>query len=260
MKKSHLWGAALILTFGGLNQSLAAMDPADLSSEPTTLIGPGPSALIETPLTTPTTLAPEPLAPPVGPVIEGVNFDDNATNTGGSVFIPPDPIGAVGPNHLVSIVNVSIEWHTKAGVQQNSQGLGLDTAANVVGSFFAPLAPVNALFDPKVIYDQHAGRFVVVALERQDITRGDPVDTSRILLAVSDDSDPNGTWFFHAINSKINLGGLDRWADYPGFSVDEEAAELIDAAACMLVWKLISSNTIPASASVSVLNATPIAR
>ncbi|MEA2080958.1 MAG: hypothetical protein U9P00_14105 [Pseudomonadota bacterium] len=82
---------------------------------------------------------------------------------------------------------------------------------------------LNTLFDPKVIYDQHAGRFVVVALERQDVTNGDPADTSRILLAVSDDSDPNGTWFFHAINSKTNLGGLDRWADYPGFSVDEEA-------------------------------------
>ncbi len=88
-----------------------------------------------------------------------------------------------------------------------------------VGSFFAPLAPVNRLFDPKAIYDQYAGRFLVVALERQD----PPSNTSRILLAVSDDSDPNGSWYFHAINSKININGNDTWADYPGFAVDEEA-------------------------------------
>jgi len=124
----------------------------------------------------------------------------------------------VGPDHLVSIVNASIEWHTKAGVQQNSQGLGLGASGAAVGSFFEPLAPANALFDPKVIYDQHAGRFIVVALERQDAPA-----TSRILLAVSDDSDPNGTWFFHSINSLITIGLQDYWADYPGFSVDEEA-------------------------------------
>ena len=37
--------------------------------------------------------------------------------------IPPDPHGAAGPSHLVSVVNTSIEWHTKAGVQQSSQSL-----------------------------------------------------------------------------------------------------------------------------------------
>jgi hypothetical protein len=223
MNKSRLFGVTLVLAFGSLNQSLWAVEPVDLSLEPPMLIGPGPSVDSTALPAAPTPTVPEPLAPPVGPTIEGLNFDDNATNTGGSIFIPPDPIGAVGPDHLVSIVNASIEWHTKAGVEQNSQGIGRGVSGTAVDSFFAPLAPVNSLFDPKVIYDQHAGRFVVVALELQDVTRGDSTDTSRILLAVSDDSDPNGTWYFHAINSKINLGGLDRWADYPGFSVDEEA-------------------------------------
>ena len=46
---------------------------------------------------------------------------------------------------------------------------------------------------------------------------------SRILVAVSDDSDPNGTWYFTAINSKTTIGGSDGWADYPGLAVDEEA-------------------------------------
>ena len=223
MKKSRLLSATLLMIFGGLNQSLWAVEPTELTMEPPVPIGPGPSMRSDMPLGPPTTPAPDPLAPPAGSLFEGININDDATNTGGFLFIPPDPIGAAGPNHLVSIVNTSIEWHTKAGALQNSQGIGLGPFATAVGSFFEPLAPANALFDPKVIYDQHAGRFVVVALERQDVTNGDPADTSRILLAVSDDSDPNGTWFFHAINSNINLGGVDRWADYPGFSVDEEA-------------------------------------
>ena len=148
MKKSYLLCAALMLPFVGVNQSLAAVVPADLSMEPPTMIGPGPSMPGGTALETPTI---DPLAPPAGSLFEGINFNDNATNTGGFLFIPPDPIGAVGPNHLVSIVNTSIEWHTKAGVQQNSQGIGLGPFSTAAGSFFQPLAPANALFDPKVI-------------------------------------------------------------------------------------------------------------
>lgn len=155
-------------------------------------------------------LEPEPNIAWSGSTFEGPNFDTNITNTSGSAFIPPDPIGAAGPSHLVCVVNVSIEWHLKDGTQQNSESLE---------DFFTSLGPVDVkLFDPKVIYDQHSGRFVVVTLERSDTAV-----TSRILLAVSATSDPNGTWHFHAIDSKINISGTDYWADYPGFAVDEEA-------------------------------------
>ncbi len=33
----------------------------------------------------------------------------------------------------------------------------------------------------------------------------DLFDMSRIMLAVSDDSDPNGVWYFHSINSMVNV-------------------------------------------------------
>lgn len=162
----------------------------------------------------------EPDAPAVVTSIEGINFDEGATNSG-FYNIPPDPHGAVGPGHVVSVVNTSIEWHTKAGVQENSQKLGSSSGTGT--KFFAPLSPVNGLFDPKVIYDQVSGRFVVVALERRDTARGDAVNSSRILVAVSDDSNPNGTWYYLAIEGKINIGGTDSWADYPGLAIDEEA-------------------------------------
>ena len=154
-----------------------------------------------------------PYVPGLGTSIEGLDFDDNGAETG-FVFIPPDTIGAAGPGHVVEVVNVMIEWHTKAGVLEFSDALA---------DFFLPLAPLTFTFDPKVIYDQHAGRFLVVTLERTDTFFGDAADTSRILLAVSDDSDPNGTWYFHSIDASTMIGGIPHWADYPGFAVDEEA-------------------------------------
>lgn len=162
----------------------------------------------------------QPDAPELETSVEGIDFDADRGLTG--VYqIPPDPIGAAGPAHVVSVVNSSIQWFTKGGTLQNSQRLGSDGTTHV-GSFFEVLAPVNRLYDPKVIYDQFAGRFLVVALERQDDRLGDPVDSSRILLAVSDDSDPNGSWYFLAINSRVRIGLDYTWADYPGFAIDEE--------------------------------------
>lgn len=159
-----------------------------------------------------------PDAPPLGTSIEGINFNEDASTTG-YYHIPPDPIGAAGPNHVVSVVNTTIEWFTKAGATQNTQRLGKNSGGSIAGSFFESLTPLTGTFDPKVIYDQFEGRFLVVTLEKT--TSSDT--TSRILLAVSDDDDPNGSWYYHAINSKMTIDGKTNWADYPGFAVDEEA-------------------------------------
>jgi hypothetical protein len=157
---------------------------------------------------------PAPLAPPAMTTTFGsTNFDDNGTNTGFS-FIPADPIGASGPNHVVDVVNVTLRFHTKAGVQTFNSSLK---------NFFAPLAPPTFTFDPKVIFDQYAGRFVVITLEQEDDGAGGSPETSRILVAVSDDADPAGTWYQFDINSKTLIAGNDTWADYPGFAIDEEA-------------------------------------
>lgn len=164
---------------------------------------------------------PGPRAPPLINSFDGINFEEDGDNTD-FLHIPPDPIGAAGPNHLVSVVNTSIEWYTKDGTLENSQRLGKN-ASTAAGSFFASVAPINGTFDPKVIYDQYNSRFLVVTLERQDFGSGNPSNTSRILVAVSDDSDPNGTWHFSAINAKLNISGVDCWADYPGFAVDANA-------------------------------------
>ena len=150
--------------------------------------------------------------PPLTFTFPGFNFDDNNT-VAGSYYIPPDPHGAAGPFHVVNVGNVMIQWFTNTGVMQNHQSLN---------NFFSPLGPPLSTnsFDPKVIYDQYDERFVVVSLERLD-TGG--VEDSYILVAVSTSPDPNSGWFYLAIPSKVNIGGTDTWADYPGIAVDDKA-------------------------------------
>jgi hypothetical protein len=150
--------------------------------------------------------------PSLATTFGAANYETNL-DTNNTFYIPPDPHGAVGPNHVLNVVNVTIEWYSKQGQQQQSLALQ---------DFFEPLGAVNYLFDPKVIFDEHAGRFVVVALERTDVQFGDATDSSRILVAVSDDSNPNGGWRYQAINSKLVIDGLNRWVDHPGLAVDEE--------------------------------------
>ena len=122
--------------------------------------------------------------------------------------IPPDPIGAAGPSHLVNVVNTNIAFYQKNGL--------LDSAVTL-SSFFAGLAPLTSTFDPKVLYDTVEERFVVISLEATSA----PL-TSRILIAVSDDSNPNGTWHQTAVNSLVSISG-NTFADYPGLAVDEDA-------------------------------------
>ncbi len=164
---------------------------------------------------------PIPLTPPLlGPAIECNNFETSTGYTGGFLFIPPDPHVAVGPTHIINITNVIIQWRPKVGTADPPQ------YENSLMGFFG--APAGILagdfgFDPKVIYDQYSGRFVVVFLQQWEPAAGDPAEESRILVAVSMTSDPNLGWYTYVINSKINIAGLDHWADYPGLGVDDKA-------------------------------------
>ena len=144
-------------------------------------------------------------------VIDAADTQTNIDNTG-SLFIPADPHGAAGPTHVVNVVNTSIEIYQKDGTFVSSQSLQ---------NFFSAVTPANFTFDPKVIYDQFEDRFVVVTLERVD-TGVPATSTSAVLVAVSDDSNPVGTWYTTRIDVTENIGGVISWLDYPGFSVDEE--------------------------------------
>ncbi len=127
-----------------------------------------------------------------------------------TVWNPPDPSLAVGPDHVVVTVNMAIAFYDKQGNEQFSALL--DSTGSP--GFFEDIGGGDFTFDPKCFYDPHAERFLVLALEYYN-------DESWITIAVSDDSDPNGVWYKYRTWSVISDGGDTYWVDYPGLGFDD---------------------------------------
>ncbi len=161
-------------------------------------------------------------APRVKKAFLGMNFDDNRDENDGFAFIPPDPIGAAGHSRVIAVVNTMIESRNKGGALKWRTSLQ---------NFFSDAGPTTFTFDPKIVYDPYEDRFVVVTLEQvQGTSSAGPDNESRIFLAVSRSGNPKTPtardWYYLSIDAKLTniVGfGLDFWADYPGFEVDEEA-------------------------------------
>lgn len=127
-------------------------------------------------------------------------------------WTPPDPDIAVGPNHVVQIVNSAVAFFDKrTGQRLFQQDLGR------IG-FFGSVGAGDFVYDPKAFYDQGAGRFVIVVLDL-DTNR----NLSHFLFAISDDNNPNGTWYKYRIDAKATIDNAEYWLDYPGFGYNKDA-------------------------------------
>lgn len=219
--RSNLLGLALLAALA----CLANAQPLRLPNPPRLSSGAEASLLLQrSPIVLPVAGAAEldppalPLAPlAVTRVIESFKFDDNI-RWNELLFIPPDPIGAAGPNHLLAVVNSMVELRTKAGALVWRQSL-----ERFFGAQDTPWPDVP--YDPKVVYDHYANRFLVVALD------SDFSSKSRILVAVSRDATPTGPgaahWVVRKIDAVTNIGGERSFADYTGFEVDEDAVYMV---------------------------------
>jgi hypothetical protein len=127
--------------------------------------------------------------------------------------LPPDPIVAVGPNHLVAAVN------SKFGIYSKSGSLLFQTQANSWFSNVLPnIATLGGAFDPKVIYDPAAGRWILAYLATDDKTE------SWVLLSVSNTSDPTGGWCNIPLRGDRNGNTPSgNWSDYEGLGLDNQA-------------------------------------
>ena len=130
------------------------------------------------------------------------------TNTG---WAPPDPHMAAGPIRLVAIVNGGIAFFEKSGT------LFFQDEIEDSYGFWGSVGATNFVFGPEVIFDPHANRFMAMACERGSS------GGSYFLLAVSDDSDPAGTWYKYRINATSLCGDS---IDSPNLAVDNEAVYL----------------------------------
>lgn len=127
-------------------------------------------------------------------------------------FHPPDPVLAVGPSHVVLVVNSTWAAYDKT------------TGATVAGPFelsdwFESKIPGDFVFDPKVVYDVLEGRFVLVALFA-DFT----AKKSAWVVSVSKTSEATGEWWLYSFDATLDGSTKSsNWADYPGLGVDKVA-------------------------------------
>ena len=128
-----------------------------------------------------------------------------------SPWRPPDPSIAVGPDHIVTVVNMEIAWFLKDGTMEFQQRL--DSSGDP--GFLEDIGAGDFTFDPKCFYDPFVERFVVLALEVYRDT-----NESYMTFAISDDDDPNGVWYKYRTWSVVDVDGEEFWNDYPGFGYD----------------------------------------
>ena len=153
----------------------------------------------------------EPNDLPVGEIIAARRATVGAKWPGISAgpWVPPDPTLAAGPSHIVEMVNSTIAWFDKSGTKQ------FEAAIDGPNGFFGELGAGSFVFDPKCLFDQYSGRFVVTALDVDFDNAG-----AWIIVAISDDADPNGVWYKYRTDCRVQIGSGTYWVDYPGFGYD----------------------------------------
>jgi hypothetical protein len=126
-------------------------------------------------------------------------------------WTPPDCTMAIGPSHVLVSVNTGMACFTKTGVAV----FNIPNLATFLGS----AVPSGAkIFDPKLIYDHYAGRFVLVITAVRNAPQG-----SWFIVAASKTSNPTGSWTFYTLNALTVSAGSNAWADYPTVGFDSQA-------------------------------------
>lgn len=128
-------------------------------------------------------------------------------NSGG---VPPDPIIAVGPDHVIASVNSVFRIYDKEG------NLLFSTSA---AAWFGNVLPYTGnIFDPIVVYDHLDDRWIISFLIQEGSSTG------YVLVSVSDDSNPLGEWMNFSFPSHLN-GTItaSNWSDYQKIGYDDDA-------------------------------------
>jgi hypothetical protein len=143
---------------------------------------------------------------------EGLSNQDNFDVFGFRVN-PPDPVGDVGPNHYVEMINLVFGVYSKTGTLL----LGpVDTGTLWTG--FAVEDCTDPSGDPIVLYDQSTDRWILT----QFTTRGldDPALPFYNCVAVSQTGDPTGAYFRYAfITQPDTVDGGFFFPDYPKYGI-----------------------------------------
>ena len=122
-----------------------------------------------------------------------------------SDFIPPDTMGAVGPDHFVELINGRYSVYRKLD--------GTRVQTSTLNDFWrnAGAPPAGAFaFDPRVVYDSASQRWFAASTDNS-------FRPNNFLVAVSNSSNPTQGWKGFAIPSDRDRS---HWADFPTLGVN----------------------------------------
>ncbi len=142
----------------------------------------------------------------------GLNFSASDSTRATSGFFPADTMGAVGPDHIMVLINGRASVYSKStgaliGTGKSLNQFWTDAGATPTGSF---------AFDPRIVYDKDSGRWFAAAVDN-------PRSNNNFLLAVSATSDPTGPWKALKIDSDA---ANTRFADLPTLGIDKQGVYL----------------------------------
>ena len=132
----------------------------------------------------------------ISPLILGKNFEGNIAQNS----IPNDNDMAISDaGIIVSVINSRVLIYDTNN----------DTILKVksLGSYATSLNATDSKFDPKMVYDPNADRFILVFLN------GSTFQKSKVIVCYSQTNDPMGLWNAYALSG--NPLGNDTWSDYP---------------------------------------------
>lgn len=142
------------------------------------------------------------LPPPT--ILAGMN------GNGFNSSVPLDNYLAVNNDEqIVSVANTTFRVYDG----QNMQG----TLSSTLALFTQPLGltgPFDSKYDPKVIYDPEADRYIAVILNGFEHT------TSRVVLAFSQSSDAMGHWNLYTLSG--SPFGDSTWFDFPSIAITKD--------------------------------------
>ena len=145
---------------------------------------------------------------------EGLSNQDNFNIFGGRVN-PPDPVGDVGPNNYVEMVNLTVGIYSKSGT--------LLLGPVDIGALWADFAVEDCTDpsgDPVVIYDQFADRWILTQFTTRGLDPATPTAPFYNCIAVSTTGDPTGSYYRYAFKTQADEedGGFF-FPDYPKYGV-----------------------------------------
>jgi hypothetical protein len=204
--------------FRELSEAAQEPDPASLSPADDTVTEDSSTEAAEEPpedLVDPFADVPEDAPNGVGVAQPGTAAPTTAASfvtTPQTGFTPPDCSLAVGSQDVLVAVNVDLAAYRKDG--------SLRFRWPSMTALFGSALPAGAgLFDPKLIYDHYAQRWVAVVAARRSSPAG-----SWLMLAASQGPNPGGVWWVWALDATVDGSNPSgNWSDYPMVGFDTQA-------------------------------------